>query len=388
MKWDAIIIGAGAAGLLCAIEAGRRGRSVLILEHGDRPGRKVAISGGGRCNFTNRRAAAEHYRSANPSFCKSALAQFTPVDFIAMVERHAIRYHEKQDGQLFCDGKAVQIVDLLENECRQAGARLALGCRVRAVAHDRDFVVTTAREVFRAPALVVATGGLAMPSVGATGWGHELARQFGLRIIPPRPALVPLVGDRDHHQRFRELSGISLKVAVRCQDATFRGQMLFTHRGLSGPAILQISSCWEESTSLVIDLLPDASAEADFLDQRTSRSLLANVLNRYLPRRLAARWCEIQGSNLPARQYSKKQWAAMLHDLRHWQPSLDGTEGYEQAEVTRGGVDTRELSSRTMEAGSVPGLHFVGEVVDVTGQLGGYNLHWAWASGFAAGQAV
>jgi predicted Rossmann fold flavoprotein len=372
---------------MCAVEAGRRERSVVVLEHGDRVGRKIAISGGGRCNFTNRNVTAEHYLSDNPAFCHSALAQFSSADFLERLECHGIRYHEKVDGQWFCDGSAKQVSRMMEVDCRKAGVQIVLDCRVEEVNRGDLFEIVTSCGEFRSGSLVVASGGLAAPSVGATDWGYRLARQFGIPVVTTEPALVPLVGDASHQEAFRGLSGISLMACVRCDRMMFHDKILFTHRGLSGPAILQASSYWKPGVSLTIDLMPEPSSREDFLARRSSGMQVDNLLGRYIPRRLAGKWCEIHRHSKPARRHSDKEWEGILAELRRWQPVMVGTEGYEQAEVTRGGIDTRELSSRTMEARSVRGLYFIGEVVDVTGQLGGYNLHWAWASGYAAGQA-
>ena len=351
---DVIVIGAGAAGLMCAIEAGKRGRSVLVLERNDAVGKKIRISGGGRCNFTNLHTSPDNFISDNQSFHKSALARYTPSDFIALVNRHRIAYHEKKLGQLFCDGSSQQIIDMLKAECASANARIVLSCRVESIAKRERFVLDTNFGKFECASLVIATGGLSIPKLGASDFGYAIARQFGLKVPPVRPALVGLVLDGSEAKAFTELHGVSLDAAVRYGPMEFRENVLFTHRGVSGPAILQISSYWKPGTPITLDVLPDDKPV------------------KALPRRFLQTWNGL---------YAPDQ-------LRNWNLIPAGTEGYDKAEVTLGGVDTRELSSRTMEATKVPGLYFIGEVVDVTGQLGGFNFQWAWASGFAAGQVV
>jgi predicted Rossmann fold flavoprotein len=388
-EWDCIVIGAGAAGLFCAIEAGRRARKVLVLEHAERVGKKIAISGGGRCNFTNIHTTAENYISANPHFPKSALARYTPLDFISLVEKHGIRYHEKKLGQLFCDESSRQIIDMLLNESGRAGAEILCGCHVRAVSKtDHRFKVETNQGNFVSRSLVIATGGLSIPALGATDFGYRIARQFGLKIEEPRPALVPFTLTEQMRRRLSPLSGVSLGAAVGCCDKEFRENILITHRGLSGPAILQISSYWRPPEAISINLLPDEDA-FDLLRRNQDSALeLANLLAQRLPRRFAHAWCELYADSRPLRSYTTdelKRVAEKIHDMR-LTPS--GTEGFRKAEVTAGGVSTSELSSQTMESRRVPGLYFIGEVVDVTGQLGGYNFQWAWASAYAAGQYV
>jgi len=386
MEKDVIIIGGGAAGLFCAIEAGRRGRRVLVLEHAGQVGKKIAISGGGRCNFTNLHTSAANFISTNPHFAKSALARYTPADFVALVERHGIAYHEKKLGQLFCDGSSRQIINLLLAECGDAQVEIRCGCRVRRVERSDKFRVETEQGIFTSASLVVATGGLSIPQLGATDFGYQLARQFGLRIEQTRPALVPLTLLADTQVRLSGLSGVSLDALASCGGASFRENILVTHRGLSGPAILQVSSYWQRGEVVNLDLLPGADALSLLLEQRNSESELASVLARHMPRRFASAWCKLYVPSVPLRQLTEREIAALAERLQRWQITPAGTEGFKKAEVTAGGVATSELSSRTMEATRVPGLYFIGEVVDVTGQLGGYNFQWAWASGYAAGQ--
>jgi predicted Rossmann fold flavoprotein len=388
MKRDVIVIGGGAAGLMCAIEAGKRGRSVLVLEHAERLGKKILISGGGRCNFTNVNAGPENYLSANPDFCKSALARYTPADFLALVENHGIRYHEKKLGQLFCDLSSRQIVELLQKESAAARVEIRLNCLVSEIQKNLAYRLETNQGTFEAGSLVIATGGLSLPRIGATDFGYRVARQFGVRVRKTRPGLVPFTFSPAEQAAFRELSGISLKTLVRCQGAEFRENMLFTHRGLSGPAILQISNYCGEGDAVSIDLLPRQSATKIFATHRQSTKELKNVLSQYLPQRFAQVWCTLFASSKPMNQYSALEMEKIARQLHNWEIHPSGTEGYSTAEVTLGGVDTAELSSKTMESQRVRGLYFVGEVVDVTGWLGGYNFQWAWASGHAAGQFV
>lgn len=390
MTWDVIIIGAGAAGLFCAIEAGKRGRKVLVLEHSERVGNKIAISGGGRCNFTNVHSSPESFLSTNPHFCKSALARYTPTDFIALVEKHGIKYHEKKLGQLFCDGSAQQVIEMLLRECAAAGVEIRCGCQVLSVEREDLFRVTLApdRETFLSSSLVIATGGLSIAPLGATDFGYRIARQFGLKIEEPRPGLVPLVLNSQMQQRLTTLSGVSVAALVTCAGKEFRENILITHRGLSGPAILQISSYWKPRHTISINLLPDASA-GDILRANLGSGIeLANLLSRYLPKRFAHAWCALFATSKPMKQYDAQELQNIGDKLHNMEVVPAGTEGFKKAEVTAGGVSTAELSSQTMEARRVPGLHFIGEVVDVTGHLGGFNFQWAWASGFAAGQVV
>ena len=389
---DAVVVGAGAAGLMCAIEAARRGRRVVLLEHNPQIGRKILISGGGRCNFTNRHATADHFVSRNPHFAKSALARFTPRDFLAMVERHRIPYHEKTLGQLFCDRAAADILGMLAAECAAAGVRILTACTVSQVGATpgAGFAVETSSGTFQSAALVISSGGLSIPKMGATSFGYAVARQFGLRIVECHPALVPLAFGAADRERFAGLAGVSTEVTARASGPPFREKLLFTHRGLSGPAILQASSYWRDGESVAIDLLPsvDFAAALAACHAADARTEVRTVLARYLPKRLADRWCQLQGISKSVIALSDREVAALAADLHAWRVQPAGTEGYDKAEVTSGGVDTRELSSKTMECRTVPGLYFIGEVVDVTGQLGGFNFQWAWASGAAAGRAL
>jgi len=387
-EWDVAVIGGGAAGLFCAIEAGKRGRRVLVLEHNDRIGKKIRISGGGRCNFTNVDATAENYLSANPHFCKSALARYTPADFIALVEKYKIAYHEKKLGQLFCDGSSQQIINMLLSECRAARVEISCRCRVLEVRKDASFRIETDQGAFIAQSLVIATGGLSIPTLGATDFGYRIARQFGLRIEEPRPALVPLTLASQIQKQLMTLSGISLDALVGCRGKEFHENILITHRGLSGPAILQISTYWRSGESISLNLLPKDDMFEILIEHRNSSMELGNLLSQFLPKRFAQAWCELYADSRPLKQYSEDQLHDIAQKIHRMRLTPSGTEGYRKAEVTAGGVATSELSSRTMEARRIPGLYFIGEVVDVTGELGGYNFQWAWASGHAAGQHV
>ena len=388
-SYDVIILGAGAAGLMCAGQAGQRGRRVLAIEHAELPGKKILISGGGRCNFTNLYTAPDRFISANPHFAKSALSRYAAQDFLTLVESHGIAWHEKTLGQLFCDGSARQIVDLLLAECAKGDVVLTCGETVREVAHDgAEFTVTTDRQVARARALVIATGGPSIPKMGATGYAYDLARQFGLKVVEPRPALVPLtLAGAD--ALFRELSGVATEVVARCGSASFREAALFTHRGLSGPAILQVSSYWRRGNSIAVDFLPDASP-GWLLDAKRQqpRAALRTLLRAALPDRLADALGERLALDGPLADATDARLRHAEAQLAEWIFRPDGSEGFAKAEVTVGGVSTAELSSKTMEARRVPGLYVIGEAVDVTGWLGGYNFQWAWASGWAAAQAV
>jgi predicted Rossmann fold flavoprotein len=384
-SFDVLILGAGAAGLFCAIEAGKRGRRVAVLEHADRIGKKILISGGGRCNFTNIHTTPENFFSTNPHFAKSALARFTPNDFLALVTKHRIPWHEKTLGQLFCDNSATEIIDLLETGCRAANVQIFVNTRITEVRRATEFLLRSDSAEFRAPILVVATGGLSIPKMGATSFGYDLARQFGHNIIPTRPALVPLVFDRSDHRRYAELAGVSAEVIASANNNSFREKMLFTHRGLSGPAILQISSYWKEGQLIHLDLAPQRDATAPLrVSSRRDLAAVRKTLQEFLPNRLAVRWLEFHAP--PA--FTNPALAALEHRLHSWALTPASTEGYEKAEVTAGGVDTRELSSKSMESRRVPGLFFIGEVVDVTGHLGGFNFQWAWASAAAAGRSL
>lgn len=386
MRKDVIIIGGGAAGLMCAAAAGKRGRSVLLLEHSEKIGKKIRVSGGGRCNFTNLSVHSDHYLSRNPDFCKSALARFGPGDFISLIGKHGIGYEEKEEGQLFCESGSGAIIRMLERECRESGVEIRLKCRVAGIRKEERFLLSTSYGTAESESLVIATGGLSYPALGASGLGYRVAEQFGLRVISPQPGLVALTLRTAETRIFRELSGVSLRAAVRCGEKTFEGGLLFTHRGLSGPVILQASSYWRERVPLSVDLLPHHDAHEIFEARKESRAELRTVLAHWLPQRLCRAWCEQYAPSRPMAQFAAKELKAIADRLHHWDIVPAGTEGYHSAEVTVGGVDTEELSSKTMEARNVAGLYFVGEVVDVTGQLGGYNLQWAWSSGFAAGQ--
>ncbi len=425
---DVIIIGAGAAGLFCAFQAAQRGCRVLLLEHNDRVGKKIEISGGGRCNFTNIHASAENYLSENPNFCKSALARFSPWDFIALVEKHKIAYHEKKLGQQFCNHSSREIIAMLLDECHESGVKIMTSCRVEKVTKQENFELKTSRGSFTAKSLVIATGGLSFAKLGATDFGHRVAKQFGIAVTPLGPALVPLARmfhpsllrkpgtpitaalDLSHQPSLlsrhesdeisgltftlndskfcSNLSGVSLPVRVEHRDIKFEEALLFTHRGVSGPAILQISSTWKPGEELFFDLLPDSAAASQLKEERKSHTLIPNLLSRYLPRRFAEAWCDRHHFLKSAHQYSDQEFSNLLQLLHRWPLRFADTEGYPKAEVTRGGVSTSELSSKTMESRKVPGLYFIGEVVDVTGWLGGYNFQWAWASAHAAAEAI
>ena len=390
-RFDVLVVGGGAAGLMCALTAGQHGRRALVVEHANRVGKKILMSGGGRCNFTNTGAGPANYLSANPHYCKSALARYTPADFISMVERHRIAWHEKELGQLFCDDSSKQIVRMLLDECADAGVRIETGCSIERVRHgDGGFHLDTRAGVFSAPALVVASGGLSIPSMGASGFGYDLARRFGHRVLPTRAGLVPLTLSGKHQERLADLAGVALPVEARCNGAAFRNFMLLTHRGISGPAILQVSSYWQPGDDLRLDLLPGEDAHAWLLAQRAQRPAgeLRSALAERLPKRFAQRLCEHWIESRPMRQYRDADLRTLAATLSDWPLVASGTEGYRTAEVTLGGVDTDELSSSTMQSKRVPGLYFIGEVVDVTGWLGGYNFQWAWASGWAAGQVA
>lgn len=413
MKTDVIIIGSGAAGLMCAMQAGQRGRSVVLLDHAKKLAEKVRISGGGHCNFTNLNTRPENFISGNPDFCRSALARFTPQDFIALLQKHGIGYHEKTLGQLFCDDESDVIIAMLRGECDAAGVKRFMNCEIGEINYspspdselpenagrskgrtDRQkFHVSTSRGEFNAASLVVATGGLSIPKSGATPFGYHVAEQFGIPIAKLKPGLVPLSVAPEDWKAYADLTGVSLEVMVSFDKQSFRENMLITHRGLSGPAILQISSYWQHGQPLHINLLPCCDMAALLDQQKGSKKLLANYLTQWFPKSFAEVWCaqmaeRTQIENKPLNQYNDKQRGQIAAQLHDWQVTPSGTLGYTKAEVTCGGIDTRALSSKTMECIDVPGLYFIGEVVDVTGQLGGYNFQWAWASGYASGQAV
>jgi predicted Rossmann fold flavoprotein len=386
MKFDAIIIGAGAAGLFCALEAGKRGKRILVIEHNAQIGRKILISGGGRCNFTNIHTKAENFISANPHFCKSALARFAPNDFVELIKKHRIEFYEKKLGQLFCRESARQIVEMLLQECTKAKVEIRTNCAVKSVRKDNFFEIETNQGVFTGEHLVIATGGLSFPKIGATDFGYKIARQFGLKIIETSPSLVPLVFSKN--TGFSRLAGISIDSFVSTGKNSFRENILFTHRGLSGPAILQISNYWRKDKQISINLLPDLNVLEFFEKNLSTKQNLDNFLSRFLPNRFAEILTADNFPNKPINQLSRKEIEKIAKKLNNWQVLFNETEGYHKAEVTLGGIDTNELSSQTMESKKVEGLFFIGEVVDVTGWLGGYNFQWAWSSGFVAGQAI
>jgi predicted Rossmann fold flavoprotein len=405
MKSDAIIIGSGAAGMMCAMQAGKRGRSVVLLEHSKKLAEKIRISGGGHCNFTNINTRPENFISENLDFCRSALARYTPQDFIALLQQHSIGYHEKTLGQLFCDDDSEAVIAMLRGECEAAGVKRFMGCEIGEVKYSplpedgqpkkegHRFHVSTSRGDFNSASLVVATGGLSIPKTGATPFGYHVAEQFGIPITKLKPGLVPLTFAPEDWKPYADLTGVSLDVVVSFCKQSFRENMLVTHRGLSGPAILQISSYWQHGQPLHINLLPDCDMTAILYEQKGSKKLLSNFLVQWFPKSFSEVWCaklaeHVKIENKPLNQYNDKQRQLIAEQLKDWQVTPSGTVGYNKAEVTCGGIDTRALSSKTMECIEVPGLYFIGEVVDVTGQLGGYNFQWAWASGYAAGQAV
>lgn len=387
MKFDAVIIGAGAAGLFCAAEIGRRGRHVLVLEHNAQVGRKILISGGGRCNFTNRNVKAENFVSKNPHFSKSALARYTPQDFLELVKRHKIEFYEKKLGQFFCRESARQIVEMLLRECAKSKVEIRLSCSVERVEKNDSFEIKTNQGAFKCENLVVATGGLSFAKIGATDFGFRIAKQFGLKTIETKPSLVPLVF-AESASDYKSLAGVSLDAEVSTGGQSFRENILFTHRGLSGPAVLQISNYYKKDKAVSIDLLPDKKASELFENNSERRHLLDNFLSEFLPNRFAEIFAARQFSNRRLNQLSKKEIEIAAQTLNDWQVFFGGTEGFDRAEATAGGVSTDELSSQTLEAKRVSNLYFIGEVVDVTGWLGGYNFQWAWSSAFAAAQAI
>ncbi len=386
MKFDAIIIGAGAAGLFCAIEAGKRGRKVLVIEHNTQPGRKILISGGGRCNFTNVQTKAENFISQNPHFCKSALARYTPQDFIELVKKHRIEFYEKKLGQLFCRDSSRLIVEMLLAECAKAKVEIRTNCTVKDVRKNAFFEIETNQGLLTCENLVIATGGLSFPKIGATDFGYKIARQFGLKLTETRPSLVPLVFAKG--KNFSKLAGVSIDSLVSSDKQAFRENILFTHRGLSGPAILQVSNYWQKKKPVSINLLPDIDALALFAQNRTSKQNLDNFLSKVLPHRFAEIFTAQTAQNKPLNQFNRSEIENIAGNLNNWQMLFDETEGYHKAEVTLGGIDTNELSSQTMESKKISGLYFIGEIVDVTGWLGGYNFQWAWSSAFAAGGSL
>ncbi len=390
--FDVAVIGAGAAGMMCAATAGERGRRVLLVDHYDKVGEKIRISGGGRCNFTNIHATHADYLSADPQFCRAALERYTPRDFIRLVESHGIAWHEKTLGQLFCDRSAVQIIDMLRTECAKGKVEWWQPCEIRDVRHDGGiFRLETSRGSVTASSLVIASGGLTVPKIGATPFAYKVGEQFGLDIVAPKPALVPLGFEPRFLEQFAELSGVSVDVEARCAGGRFRENLLFTHRGLSGPAILQISSYWQQARAaepIRVNLLPDVDVPRWLAGQRRSRSLLSTLLAQRLPKRVAQRWCAAQELDVPLAEMSDETVTRAARSLAEWKLQPSGTLGYNKAEVTLGGVDTRALSPQTMEARNVKGLYFIGEGVDVTGHLGGFNFQWAWASARAAGSVA
>lgn len=388
-NYDVIIVGAGAAGLMCAIEAGKRGRSVCALDHSDKIGEKIRISGGGRCNFTNLNMSAEHYISNNLHFCKSALAQFTPNDFIALLNKHKIPFHEKGPGQLFCDDSATQIINMLLNECQNCGATIKEKTQIKSIKYAQNkYFLETSHGTMSCQSLVIATGGLSIPKIGATDFGFRIAKQFGINIIHPEAALVPFILNKTNGSFFSQLTGVSLNATVACGDKLFSDSLLFTHKGLSGPAILQISSYWNKGDEISINLAPDIQV-LDFLKKEKEENPKQNIetiISKILPKRLSPPLCKKENASGRIADLSSEILKNISCAINDWRIKPAGTEGYKKAEVTRGGIDTNELSSKTMESKKQPGLFFIGEVIDVTGHLGGYNFQWAWSSGFVAGQ--
>ena len=387
IECDVLIIGAGAAGMMTAFEVGKQGFSVALLEHNDKVGEKIRISGGGHCNFTNLSIEAKNYISENPHFCKSAIARYTPYDFIEMLSEENIDYHERKWGQLFCDNSANEVVKMLLKRCKNVGVEIYTRCKIDRISKKEHFIVNTSMGTFSGKTLVVATGGLSIPKLGATGFGYRIAQQFGLSVTKRSPALVSFIIDDKKYNLFHDLQGVSLEVIVSCRGQSFRENLLFTHKGLSGPAILQISSYWKEGDTLSIDLLVGRSLDQDWR-RDNARQLLPNALSRFLPKRFSQQWCKQFNYDKPLSQYNEKDLMLLEERLHHWEVKPLKTEGYKKAEVTVGGIDTKMLSSKTMEANDVKGLFFVGEVIDVTGWLGGYNFHWAWSSAHAAGTAI
>ncbi len=386
MYYDVIVIGGGAAGLMAAAQAGKRGRKVLLIEHTNNMGEKIRISGGGRCNFTNIHASSKNYISENPHFAISALSRYTQYDFIKLVESYNIAYHEKTLGQLFCDGPSMQIVLMLAEECEDAKVTILLNCQVINVNKDKSYSLKTNRGDLSCESLIIATGGLSIPKMGATDFGYRIARQFGVNIITPRPALVPLTVGKEDINFFKDLSGVSIASVVRYKQASFKENILFTHRGLSGPAILQISSYIKGlGEDIYINLLPEVNLKTIFLKEKNNKVLLSNFLKEFLPKRFVESWFKINEKPKRIIDYKKSDLEAIAESIHNFKVTINGNEGYAKAEVTAGGIDTKELSSKTMASLKVPGLFFIGEVVDVTGWLGGYNFQWAWSSGYAAG---
>lgn len=385
MIYDVIIVGGGAAGLMCAIEAGKRGRKVLVIEHAEKIGKKILISGGGKCNFTNINTSHQNFISKNPHFCKSALARFTPHDFVSLVEKHNIKYHEKKLGQLFCDNSAKDIVSMLQTECGIYGVTILVNCSVSNVIKSDVFLIKSDQGDFNSESLVIAAGGISIPKIGATDFGYRIAEQFGLKLTDIKPGLVPLTFN---NWKFGDLSGVSVNAIVSCNNISFSENILFTHKGLSGPAILQISSYWNTGDYIYINLLPNSNIAEIIHENKAEKMQLENFLSQYLPNRFADRFCEEYFPSKPVNKLTEKEIGILSERFHKWKLRPNGTEGFTKAEVTCGGVETDELSSKTMESRKVKGLYFIGEAVDVTGWLGGFNFQWAWASGFAAGQYV
>lgn len=392
MREDVIIIGAGASGLMCAIEAGKRGRKVRVLDHSSRAGMKILMSGGGRCNFTNYTVSSENYIANNPHFCKSALSRYTQWDFIDLVTRYRIPYHERDHGQLFCNDSAKDILSMLLTECENVGVRISLNCQVHLIEHTSEtgFQLKTSHQDFSCQSLVIASGGLSIPKAGATPFGYKVAEQFGIKVLPTRAGLVPLTLQPEDKQRFTPLTGIAVPCVVTNEDTSFKENILFTHRGLSGPAILQISSYWQPGQTLSIDLLPEFDIYQSLLEQRNSgnKAKILNVLSEFLPKRLIQALLSEYEWHLSLQNCNDQQLKSIATNINAWKISPNGTEGYRTAEVTLGGVDCNEISSKTFESHRISGLYFIGEVVDVSGWLGGYNFQWAWSSGWCAGQYV
>ncbi|RPI14635.1 MAG: NAD(P)/FAD-dependent oxidoreductase [Ignavibacteriae bacterium] len=386
-NFEVIVIGAGAAGLFCAIEAGKRGRKVLVIEREEKAGKKILISGGGRCNFTNIYSSPDRFISDNPHFAISALARYTPQDFISLVKKHDIKYHEKKLGQLFCDGSSKQIVDMLLKECKDAGVEIIYNCKVANISKSDNFILITSHGEFECESLVIASGGISIPKMGATDFGYSIAKKFGLKLTEIKPGLVPLTLHKRELDVFGSLSGVSFDAVVSCNGVSFNESVLFTHRGLSGPAILQISSYWDGGKEIVIDILPGIDIIKEIENNRSAKQL-NKFLSLYLSQRFIDKWCEMYFPSRPVNKLSPKDIIILSEKLHNWKIIPSGTEGYEKAEVTKGGIDTDGLSSKTMECKKVKGLYFIGEVVDVTGWLGGYNFQWAWASGYACGNVL
>ncbi len=386
MRKDIIIIGAGASGLICAAESAKRKRSVLVIEHMKRIGNKIRVSGGGRCNFTNINTGPENYSSQNAHFCRSALSQFGPADFIALLERYGVRYKEKKSGQLFCEKSSEEIVTMLQNECSRAGAEISLHTTVRHIKKTGFFEVQTDKGKFISDSLVIASGGLSYPELGATGIGYRIAKTFGINVTALQPGLVPFEFNAKDLKIFSLLSGISVYAGLTVNKRSFTDNILFTHRGLSGPGVLQMSLYWKKGEKISIDLLPGTDIHDYLMSKNHSKTELANALSKFLPKRFTRCWFDPETGSKALQQFTPKELLELSERLHHWKIEPRDFEGYQKAEVTLGGIDTKELSSKTMESRKVPGLFFTGEVVDVTGQLGGFNLQWAWSSGFVAGQ--